>query len=357
MPKQALPGKRINSFIQNPFEVLITGIDIAAGPTNPLWDPRILMPLDQNIIDTMCEIGVRDPVEVKKIVYPKGTEIIGPASEVYGSVLKQDSEIPTMIDGHRRGLHARAATLKMRKQTGDKKFAVALTAKTPEKGDVNSMLVIKRVKNSHREESTPIIKAYEAKQLLDVLKDHEATARYMRVTVPHLKEILKLIDTSPALYKALLEGKLPASSGTQLASLPKTRQDEVTKIVLDSGNTAPAAVRGIVRGVKKKIKQDEKERAEKRTGRPKNPLQLAKSDVLEGVPPEKRFVRKIVEDIKEMRAADDQMNKTTAMELDIVRWTVEWLYDGAPPPPCTVVSGLVKKHGEKKANKAEMVTA
>lgn len=359
MPKQALPGKRRDSFSMNPFDIVLVGVDTEDGYGAPYWDARVTMPLRENIIKTMQEIGVKKPCIVTKLVFEKG-------KKVFGKALAEATEFPVMLDGHRRGLHAREATRRMRADGAPASFYVALPCLPPERGiNMTTAMKIKRILNAHHEESTPIVKAYEFKQLMDLVQDEEAVAQYMDCGVAHVRETIKLIDTTPTLFDALKNGALPASSGMQLASLPKTRQDEVTKLVLDSGNTSPAAVRGVVRNAKKKIKQDKKEREQrekrqgKKKGRPKSPLQLDKSVVLEGVPPEKRLVRKIVEDIKQMRADDDQLNKTTAMELDIVRWTVEWLYDGAPPPPCTVTSGLVKKHkdGKRSKKKPELVGA
>jgi ParB family chromosome partitioning protein len=67
MGKQALQGKRKDTFLIDPTELVIIGLDTKDGPEHPLYDRRILKPVPEACVANVEMEGVIKTVDVVKV--------------------------------------------------------------------------------------------------------------------------------------------------------------------------------------------------------------------------------------------------------------------------------------------------
>jgi hypothetical protein len=64
--KTAIDAKRGNLFLVPPEDITIIGLDTEDGPEHPLFDERVLLPVDEALARNIAIHGVIEPVVIRK---------------------------------------------------------------------------------------------------------------------------------------------------------------------------------------------------------------------------------------------------------------------------------------------------
>lgn len=197
MAKQALPGKRGNYFHMEPEDVCVIGHDTDDGPEHPLYDERVKHPLDEGMIVNIMYQGVLEPILIRK-----------------------DGEVPEVVAGRRRTLHAREANRRLREQG---KATVKIPA-IARKGSDKDMAGIMISENEIRRDDGPLAKARKAAWLEDQGNDAEEIAVIFGVTPQAVKNWLALRECDDVVLQAVEDGLLSATAAAKLAKLDRKAQ-------------------------------------------------------------------------------------------------------------------------------------
>jgi len=216
--KRSMPGVgRTDIFLFDPNELIL--VDDEA---HPLYDPRVKLPVDDNLVKNIMVHGVIEPVVVR----------IG-------------GDKPEVVDGRRRTMAARKANEILIKE-GKEAIRVPAVRRRGEDGDLYGVLVSA---NGFRHEDSGLEKAKKATHMLDLGKTKEEVCVAFGWTMPHLKAHLSLLDLSAVAKKAVVAGKLSVTAASKLSSVPHEKQAAVIEELLIESEKAPSDKTG---GKKKK---------------------------------------------------------------------------------------------------------
>lgn len=295
MAKQALPGKRGNHFYMEPEDVCVVGHDTTDGPEHPLYDERVKHPLDEGMVANIMYQGVIEPVIVRK-----------------------DGDVPEVVAGRRRVLHAREANRRLREQ-GAATISIPVIAR---KGTDAAMAGVMISENEIRRDDGPLAKARKAAWLEDQGRDPQEIAVLFGVTVQAVKGWLALRECDDVVLQAVEDGLLPATAAVQLAKLPRKAQREAWRELADSGE------KPTVKNTRAKAEEKKSEKA----GEPKK-VSLA---------PGKRKISAVVTRAQENGGIDPAAVK-------VLRWVLGEL----DATSVKGLAGILREIEEEKARKRE----
>ncbi len=192
MGKQALDAARVNLYIMEPEQ-----LTIVTDPAHPLYDERIKLPLDEQLVKNIMVYGVKIPVLVRK----NGDEV-------------------QVVDGRQRVRAAIEANKRLGKEGG---LAVKVRV-VLEKGSDAELVGVGILTNEHRQGDSVLTKARKAKRLLDIDPDADKCALVFGVTKVQLNRWLKLLDLDPKVQEAIEKEEIPAMAAVALAELPRDQQ-------------------------------------------------------------------------------------------------------------------------------------
>lgn len=191
----------------------IKGLDTDDGDEHPLFDERVLEPLDEAMIANIDALGVQETILVRK-----------------------DGDVPQVVDGRRRVLHAREAN-RRRAERGQPPIAVpALNFRG---SDLDTMSVAIAT-NEIRTDDSPLAKARKAQRLLRHGETETRAALMFGVEVPTLRSWLRLLDCDDTVLAAVEAGNLTSSAALPLAQLPRADQREELASAMAGGRKPTA---------------------------------------------------------------------------------------------------------------------
>lgn len=208
--RAALDGKRLNAFAMDPNDLVVIGLDTEDGPEHYLWDERVKLPLDEPLARNIMVHGVIHNVTVTK-----------------------DGDRVLVVAGRQRVRSAREANIRLERE-GKATILVPVTVRRGEDADLAGVFVSE---NENRRPDTPLAKAQKAQRLLNMGRPEEQVAVDMGLKLPHLKQLLKLMELAPEVRKAVNADRLSASAALELHGMPRDKQ----KAKLDGLLAAPAA--------------------------------------------------------------------------------------------------------------------
>jgi ParB family chromosome partitioning protein len=212
MAKQALEGVRGNLFNIEPEGLTIIGLDTKDGVEHPLYDPRIELPLDEDMVLNIMVYGVLEPVLVRK----NGAQV-------------------EVIDGRRRVMHAREANKRLKK-AGSEELRVPTISKRGDDGHVFGMAVSA---NEQRLDDSPMAKANKLRRMLDLGKSEDEAAIAFGVSKVAVKQWLKLLDLSAYVRNKVDRAEISASAAAKFADLSHDEQEKaVDKLIKETGGKA-----------------------------------------------------------------------------------------------------------------------
>ncbi len=192
MGKQALDASRVPAFAIEPEQ-----LTIVSDPEHPLYDERIKLPVDEQLVKNIMVYGVKVPILVRK-----------------------NGEAIEVVDGRQRVRAAIEANKRLANEGG---LQVKVRAMV-EKGSDAELVGVGILTNEHRQSDNVLTKARKAKRMLDLDPDQDACANVFGVTKVQLNRWLKLLDLDPKVQEAIEANEIPAMAAVALAELPRDKQ-------------------------------------------------------------------------------------------------------------------------------------
>lgn len=216
MAKVLLDAARGTTFRLDPDEVVIVGLDTDDGPEHALYDKRITLPLDEDMIAGIMVFGVLTPIRVVVI-----------------------EGVAHVTDGRQRVRNAREAIARLTKR--GEVAEVLIEAKAEKLGDEDRQAQIGIITNEHRFGDSPLIRAAKMQQLIDRGIDVKRIALLFRVSVATVQANLKLSTLSAPVKKAIEAGTISPTAAATLADLPKAEQAAKLEAIVATPGRASVA--------------------------------------------------------------------------------------------------------------------
>ena len=238
MAKQSLTGAtRSNLFKLDPSDerIKIVGIDTDDKSTNdhPLWDRRVLLPVDEALVLNMMVYGMIDPVKIRR-----------------------EGDIYVVVDGRQRLRACREANKRLLAEGKEGIRAKLLI----ERGDDAFMYGVMVSANENRQDDDIMVKAEKANTLMAMGKSMKETAVAFGVTEQAVRNWLAMLELSPEVKAKVKSGVIAASAAAKLAPLGRDEQIEALKEMEEAGTvtTAQAAAQTRRRRARKEGKDETK---------------------------------------------------------------------------------------------------
>jgi len=184
---------RANMLLVDPEQLVII-----TDPEDPLYDERVLLPLDNHMVKNVQEFGVKEPI-----------------------LFTRRNNQMVVVAGRQRVRWARAANENLKK-AGLAPMKVRAVAET---GDEGELLGISVLENECRRDDDMLVKARKAQKLINHGYNQSQAARVFGVHATSLRIWLKLLVLSPEVQKAVDEKKITSSAALQLSELPTDKQN------------------------------------------------------------------------------------------------------------------------------------
>lgn len=215
-----IDGKRKEHYLMDPDKIQIVGLDTDDGEEHPLYDQRVLLPVDQNLVLNIMVHGVIQPITVKK-----------------------DGDIPQVVVGRQRVRAAREANKRLTKE-GKVPLRVACILRPGTDQDSFGIMISE---NEVRRDDTPMVKAKKAQKYINMGADEAQVAAAFGVSKKAVQNWLRLLDCDSKVQKAVESGKIAASVAMKLAGLPRKEQVEQLQAMIEAGNATTKQAAAIAR--------------------------------------------------------------------------------------------------------------
>ena len=185
----------------DPKDLIIIGLDTLDGPENPLYDERVTLPLDENLVRNIMVYGVQQPV-----------------------LIQRDSDSRYVVDGRQRTRAAREAAARLAKEGGG-------TVKIPVRdvqGSSSRLAGIMVSTNELRQGDEILVKAAKAARMLDLGADLEEVSIAFGRSISTINNWLTLLKARPEVHEAVKSGVLSVQAGVELAKY--SRDEQLTKL-------------------------------------------------------------------------------------------------------------------------------
>jgi ParB family chromosome partitioning protein len=189
-----LATSRVDVFMVPP-EALVLITDKA----HPLYDERVHLPVDEDLVISIMEHGVLEPIKIRK-----------------------NGDLFEVASGRQRTKAAVEANKRL-KEVGREPISAPTL---PFRGDDLKAAKINVASNVHRTAETPFGLAQKAQRLLDLGAPEKEVAPQLALTVPALRQLLKLFDCSPKVQKLVNDGQLAVATAAKLSGLDRKEQDK-----------------------------------------------------------------------------------------------------------------------------------
>lgn len=212
---KTLADRKSDLFHVNPDKLVII-----TDPGHPLYDKRVLLPINPSDVACVIKYGVKENVIVRK-----------------------DGDAFQVCEGRQRVRWAREAN-KLLAAAGKSPITVPCTVSQVSDVDAGMLGV---ALNEHRQQDTPMLKAHKAKRLIDQGVPIAEVAQEFRLTVNGMQGLLALLDTDDVVQKAVEEGRIAPTAAAKLAALPR---EEQRKAMVDMEAAGSVTNRAVVEHVK-----------------------------------------------------------------------------------------------------------
>lgn len=188
--KQAINAPRQNLFLVYPEDLLLIGRDTKDTPAHPRYDVRVHNQFEEDVVQGMMEYGVQECIKVVKN---------GDALEV--------------VDGRQRTINAREANRRLEEQGAPKIRVKVIIVR----GEDHRLAALTVLLNEHRVDDSAFGRGQKAQKLLDMGHPIESVAMFFKVSVATTNNYTSLLGLKPEIQGMIVEGKLPATKGYELA--------------------------------------------------------------------------------------------------------------------------------------------
>jgi len=197
MSKNAVDAPRRNYFMMNPHDVVIVGFDTKDGKEHYLYDERIHLPVDPDMVANIRAYGVL-----------KGVRGI------------KDGDRVLIVDGRRRTLACRLAwDLAVKAGEEPPRLPVDMM-----RGTEVFTFGVSRAGNNFTVAESPLQRAENAQRMLAMGSSPEQVAVTFGVKKAQIDEWVSLLGLATPIQKAINAGEVSPSAGAKLAKLSKDEQ-------------------------------------------------------------------------------------------------------------------------------------
>lgn len=202
-----------------PNELIIVGLDTLDDETHPLYDHRIFLPVDENLVRNISFYGIQQPVLVRR----EGDKLY-------------------VIDGRQRTRAAREAA-KRQALAGEYQLLVPVREA---RGDDKRVVGIMISTNEQRQNDEVLEKAFKAARMLDLCGDMDQVALAFGRTKTTIKNWMSLVEADPCVHEAIRSGLLSAQAAVEIARYERSEQrsvvERLTQKVADGGQVSGSMV-------------------------------------------------------------------------------------------------------------------
>lgn len=178
-------------------------LTLVTDPKHPLYDERIHLPLQENLVRNIMVKGVLKAILVRR----NGEEDGKPIVEV--------------VDGRQRVRHALEANKRLKKE-GKALVRVPAMRKRGEDGDIFGMMVSA---NEFNQADDVVTKAKKLQRFLDFNGgSKEEAAVVFGVTAQTIRNLLAVLECAPPVLRALAQGEIPATVVRDFAKMSRDKQ-------------------------------------------------------------------------------------------------------------------------------------
>lgn len=195
MAKQAIVGaSRLNAFSVDP-----KSLTIITDEQSPLYDERINLPLNENLVLNVAAFGVKQPV-----------------------IITKDGDTLVVVDGRQRVRAAVEANRRLKKE-GKEPLRIPVMLQRGDDADLFGMSIFL---NEQRQNDSMLTKAGKAQRLLNLGRSEDEVAVVFGTSSAAIRQWVKLFDLAPQVRAAVETGEISASAAAKLAPLKKSEQVE-----------------------------------------------------------------------------------------------------------------------------------
>lgn len=173
---------------------------LVSDEKHPLYDPRIDLPLSEEMVLSIMLKGVVEPIIVWK---------------------DPETGDTVVVDGRQRVKNAREANKRLRRQKEEPKQILACV----ERGKPQALMAVMAVANFHQALS-PIEKARLAQRLLEAGYTDDQLPVLLHCSASTVKNLLALLECSAAVRSAVEKGEIRTTEAARLSKLEPAEQRE-----------------------------------------------------------------------------------------------------------------------------------
>jgi ParB family chromosome partitioning protein len=219
--KTAIDAARFDAYWIEPER-----LKVIINKAHPLYDPRIELPVDEQLVVSMMTEGFTTVITVAK-----------------------DGEDIVVIDGKRRYKAACEANVRLKK-LGREQIKMACVNK---RADENALFGVLVTANENRVNTSEVERAKLVQRLMGFGRTEEEAGATIGLDKTKTNRLLKLLACDKKVQNAVESGKLSPSAAAKLSVLPNEKQVEKLEEILAEGPTERSS-RATVQKVAKAVK-------------------------------------------------------------------------------------------------------
>lgn len=203
----------------SPYDLTIIGLDTDDGADHPLYDERVYLPVDENLVRNIQVYAIQQPVLVRK-----------------------DGDTLLVVDGRQRVRAARQAW-DQANAAGEHPIKVPTRAVTATDARATGIMISS---NELRQEDDVLGKALKAQRLYAQYGDIGEVAVAFGRSTQTIRNWLLLVEADPRVHECIRSQKLSVTTAIEIARLKREEQREKLESFLraaDNGKISDKAVR------------------------------------------------------------------------------------------------------------------
>lgn len=204
MGKSALDATRVNAFLIEPER-----LTIVTDRKHPLYDERVNLPLDENLVRSMTVNGFKSVVIVRK-----------------------NGEAIEVVDGRQRVRAAVEANKRLVKLGAVPLLVKVVVEKGAGDADLVGLLILS---NEGRQDDSAMIRARKLKRLMDMGRTEEQAAAVFSKPLSWVSASLALLECAGPVQAAVERSQLSITAATKLAKLSREEQAAQLAELIASG--------------------------------------------------------------------------------------------------------------------------
>lgn len=211
----------VGNNLRDAFRVDPEALTLVTDKNHPLYDERVHLPVDENLVRNIMVHGVLQSIVVRK-----------------------DGKNLEVVMGRQRVKAAREANRRLAKD-GRPTLKVPIVVRRGDEGDLIGGAISE---NELRRPDEILIKAAKAQRALNFGRSIQDLATDFGVNVQTIENWLKLHDLHPSIRSAVAAGEVKYTVAMRLARLPREKQVAKFKKLRKAGATNANALRVIIGG-------------------------------------------------------------------------------------------------------------